>query len=185
MDIKYSFIGKERFSALFKALAATVFESDFDFRVNHLLSDEEKVKVKNNQLPFQEIETYYLIAEIDDQVVGWSVGHQLSKVNFFMGNSAVLPAHRNQGIYTTMLDKVVDRLIQNGYQKITSKHKMANNAILIPKLKYGFVITGFEVNDEFGCLVELCYFTNPARKELYEIRVGARKMDANHLDLIR
>ena len=185
MDIELSFVEKERFSDFFKEYAQVIFKSDFDFNIAALLSAEEKEKIRNNHIPFSEIEKYYLIAEKDDQIIGWSVGHQLDRSNFFMSNSAVIPEYRNQGIYTSMLDKVVKRLAQRGYQTITSKHKMSNNAILIPKLKYGFVISGFEVSDEYGCLVELCYFTNPERKELHEIRIGSRKMNDKHLNLIK
>ena len=185
MDIEFNFIEKERFSKFIKEFGQVIFKTDFDFNIASLLNDEEKEKIRNNHIPFKEIEKYYLIAEKDNQIIGWSVGHQLNRSDFFMGNSAVMPEYRNQGIYTKMLDKVVNRLKQKGYQTITSKHKMSNNAILVPKLKYGFVISGFEVSDEYGCLVELCYFTKPERKELHEIRIGTRKMNEKHLNLIR
>ena len=54
---------------------------------------------------------------------------------------------------------------------------MTNNAVIIPKLKAGFVISGFEVSDRFGTLVQLSYYFNPLRRKMMDVRVGQRKPD--------
>jgi hypothetical protein len=84
-----------------------------------------------------------------------------------------------------MMAKVIDLLSGLGFQRIYSKHKMSNNQILIPKLKFGFMITGFEVNDVFGNLVVLSYYTNPTRRALLEVRMGSMKLDAEKMKLIK
>ncbi len=63
-------------------------------------------------------------------------------------------------------------VFEKGFQVITSRHKMFNNAILIPKLKAGFIIQKFEVSDVFGSMVHLAYFVNPARRKMMSYRAG-------------
>ena len=43
--------------------------------------------------------------------------------------------------------------------------------------KAGFIISGFEVNDSFGTLVQLSYYFNPLRRKMMDVRVGQRKLD--------
>jgi len=131
------------------------------------------------------IHRYYLVAQMKDEIIGWSFGMQKSAEDYYMINSAVFPEYRHQGIYTQMMKMAVDLVSKLGFQRIYSRHKMSNNHVLIPKLKFGFTITGFEVNDIFGNLVVLSYYTNPVRRELLEIRIGTKKLDSEKLNLIQ
>ena len=184
MAIEYNFIESTQFSTIFKEYSQEIFDDNFDFDIVAVLSEAEKDQIQNNRQAFKEIEKYYLVAKKEGKIIGWSVGHQINSGDFFMGNSAVLPGFRRLGVYTKMLDLVVKRLKNNGYQMIISLHKLDNNAVLIPKLKYGFIITGFDVNDKYGILVKLAYLTNPKRKELLEVRIGSRKMNEDYLKLM-
>jgi len=179
MEITY-----KKFSTFFRENRSKVFSNDFDFDIEKVLSDQEKEKRKNNWEAFRGIHRYYLVAKVKDEIIAWAFGMQKSAEDYYMINSAVLPNYRRQGIYTQMMKMAVDLVSRQGFQRIYSKHKMCNNHILIPKLKFGFIITGFEVNDTFGNLVELSYYTNPVRRELLEIRIGTKKPDSEKLDLI-
>jgi len=44
--------------------------------------------------------------------------------------------------------------------------------VLIAKLRAGFVISGFELSDIMGSLVQLTYFHSSERRKLLDVRVG-------------
>jgi hypothetical protein len=44
--------------------------------------------------------------------------------------------------------------------------------VIVPKLKAGFVISGFEVSDIFGILIHLTYYFNEIRRKVIDFRVG-------------
>lgn len=72
---------------------------------------------------------------------------------------------------------ILVQLKNDGFQVVVSRHNLTNNAVIIPKLKAGFVISGFEVDDRFGTLVKLSYFFNPLRRKLLDVRVGQSAPD--------
>lgn len=185
MNIEYKFIEAAEFLPFFRTNRNKVFGNDFDFDIKKVLSDQEKELRQNHFNRLKDIVRNYLVAELNGEIIGWSFGMQKSAEDYYMINSAVLDDYRKQGIYSQMLEKTVDKLTDLGFQRIYSRHKMANNAILIPKLKFGFVITGFEVTDVFGNLVELSYYTNPIRRELLEIRIGSRKLSDDKAQFIK
>lgn len=90
-----------------------------------------------------------------DRFVGWHVGDQKSREEFYMRNSGVLPEFQGRGLYTAMLKAVLGLLSEVGFQVISSKHNATNNQVIVLKLKQGFVITGLEISDKFGTLVRL------------------------------
>ena len=47
-----------------------------------------------------------------------------------------------------------------------------NSAVLVPKLKAGFIITAFEMSDVYGLLVHMSYFANPVRRKAMNFRSG-------------
>lgn len=154
-----------------------MYKEDFAFSLDGILSAGEKQKRVENGKKLKGLTQYFLLAKKEGEIIAWSFGVQKSADEFFMRNSAVLPSYRRSGVYTAMLDKAVNFAAEQGFQRIYSYHKMSNNAVLIAKLKFGFVLSGFKVSDRNGCMAELTYFTNPKRKALYEIRVGAKKPD--------
>jgi ribosomal protein S18 acetylase RimI-like enzyme len=112
-----------------------------------------------------------------EKLVGWSLGWQESEANFFMANLGILPDHRNDTLYSQLISKVIEVASSKGFQVITSKHVAVNNAVIIEKLKAGFVITGIELSDLYGTLVRLSYYTNEARKHLLNVRAGFQRPD--------
>src|SRR5687768_12110530 len=75
------------------------------------------------------------------EFIGWSWGYQESAETFYMCNSAVFEAHRRKGLYAAAMNAVLDEALAQGFQRIYSRHHTTNNAVIIPKLKAGFVIT--------------------------------------------
>lgn len=141
----------------------------------HISEDEEKKVQELNQARKH---VYKLLLGLfkDDEFVGWSFGDQKNAdCDYYMRNSAVLPEHRRLGLYSELLKAHLEIVTAKGFQKISSNHHPTNNSVIIAKLKAGFVITGMEMDDGFGMLVQLTYFTNPLRREVIDVRTGYKK----------
>lgn len=113
----------------------------------------------------------------NDTFVGWHLGLQVAPSNFMMVSTGILKEHRRKGVYTALLQTVLERVKAEGFQVVSSRHNLTNNAVIIPKLKAGFVISGFEVNDMYGSLAQLSYFFNPLRRRMLDVRVGQTTPD--------
>ncbi len=102
-----------------------------------------------------------------------------------MINSAVLPTHRRQGIYGALLDRCIEIVSKQGFQIIYSRHHVTNNAVIIPKLKAGFIISKMELDDKFGVLVHLHYYTNKTRQQVMDYRSGRTQPNADIKKIFR
>lgn len=110
-----------------------------------------------------------------NKFVGWSWGFQEQATVYYMCNSAILPKHRGKGLYTCLMKEMVNRATQKGFTTIYSRHIMTNNAIIIPKLKIGFKMTGTELNERFGTMIILSYFKSKMQNEILDFRSGFKK----------
>ena len=118
-----------------------------------------------------------------DACVGWHVANQMDRGNLEMTSSGILPEHRRRGLYRALIPVVLEYARHEGFQAVVSRHNLTNNAVIIPKLKAGFVIRGFDVSDRFGTLVQLSYYFNPLRRKVLDVRVGQRGLDDDTRDL--
>lgn len=171
-------MGEEEFRPLWEKYAPPLFDDNSQiFRVFQFLSEDEKQKARHLQSlmghPFQ----LRLGVFHNNEFVGWSAGEQESSETFYMRNSAILPEHRRNGLYTALLRRTLELVTQAGFQKIYSRHNATNNAIIIPKLKLGFTIGALEVSDKFGVLVHLNYFQKELRRKMTVYRAGDLKPD--------
>jgi ribosomal protein S18 acetylase RimI-like enzyme len=107
----------------------------------------------------------HVLLERDEELVGWFQGEQSAGLTFYMRNSAILPAFQRQGLYSAMLDGVLSYLRNLGYEQVTSEHLPDNNAVLIPKLRAGFLFDGVVVNERFGWLLRLRKSLHADREE--------------------
>lgn len=114
-----------------------------------------------------------------DACVGWHIGNQVDRSNFEMASSGISPEHRRRGLYSALIPVVLEYAQNGGFQAVVSRHNLTNNAVIIPKLKAGFVISGFSVSDRFGTLVKLSYFFNPLRRKVFDVRVGQLGLDSD------
>ncbi len=167
----------EEFFPLFLKHRTEVFGGSFEFDTRAAMSDQERersaalgARLGN---PFR---LQYAVYH-GSTFVGWSFGWQDTAERFYMTNSAVLPAHRGKGIYSALVRKVIDRAGREGFQVIHSRHTATNNAVLIPKLKAGFVISGLEISPQFGTLVHLSYFFSATRRAMMDVRSGQTRLD--------
>jgi GNAT superfamily N-acetyltransferase len=113
-----------------------------------------------------------------DEFIGFSFGAQESEETFYMIASAVLPNSRKNGLYTALLKEVIRRCSEEGFQKIYGTHCATNNAVLVPKLKLGFIFSKIELSDMFGTIIHLQYYTNPLRRKVLDYRSGLKVPDS-------
>lgn len=168
----------EEFNPLFQKYTQLFFDDATQvFRLRDSFSDQEREKAKklsaNMGQPFElQLGVFHR-----NDFVGWHYGRQDSAVQFYMQNSGILPEHRNKGLYTELLKQVLKVTTEMGFQGIWSRHNATNNAVIVPKLKQGFVITAMEVTDLFGTLIHLTYFPKEIRRRMTDYRVGQIKPD--------
>jgi len=106
------------------------------------------------------------------QLIGWSHGWRLPGAELYVASSAVLPEYRRLGLYTRLIAAIEEQAIALGCQRVVSHHYANNNAVLIAKLKAGYMIAGTEFSTEMGLLVKLVHELVPARAELFAARVA-------------
>ena len=167
------------FAPHFTAHRDTVFAGDHSYPLTVALDETARAKLTALDGHMSDVLDLNLGAfDAEGRFVGWAFGIQESRGRFYMINSAVLPEHRRRGIYSALLTRTLEEAAERGFQVVTSRHAATNNAVIIPKLKAGFVIAGMELDDVFGTLVHLRYDLNPLRREVLRYRAGDLAPDA-------
>lgn len=178
-DYKIKELTEAEFRPLFDEHKMTVFEDDHSYVLWDLLdeSELENIKVLGKDLgtPYK---LYLGIFDKDENFIGWSLGFQENSTTFYMCNSAVLPEHRRKGLYSSLVSRCVDILSDKGFQLVYSRHCATNNDVIIPKLKAGFIISKMEIDDKFGVLIHLHFYTNNDRRKIMDYRSGQLKPDS-------
>lgn len=164
---------REAFWPICEPLSMKIFEAAQPmYKARDLLTESEKEKAKALQTRMGDPYRLHLAVYFKGDFVGWSWGFQQSAETYYMCNSAILPEHRKKGLYTALMHESVRRATREGFQRIYSRHTATNNAVIIPKLKAGFLITHFELSDTFGVLVHLTLFPKELRSRILNYRAG-------------
>lgn len=121
-----------------------------------------------------QLRRYGFFLQLGEEIIGWHCARQQSSSVFLMEESGIRPEYQGRGYYRQLLDTVVNFAREEGYAAIVSTHAADNNRILIPKLRYGFFIKGFEINPMYGLDVKLIYYFNEAQRFAHHRRVGSR-----------
>lgn len=151
----------------FSLLAREAFS---DYAPSRLLTDvlAAEAAAKKWQ-PAPEVGALRIRAFLEDTLAGWAYaraeGSQLHMVN-----SGVAPAARRQGIYSRMVQMVLDHAKAQGHVSVLSRHAANNNAVIIAKLKLHFFVSGFEYSEVYGPLVRLTYLPGDLRRNLHQSR---------------
>jgi len=162
----------EEFNEMFREYRSTMFQNSVDFRPMEIITDNEREKLKQIFPAMKYPNTIHYLIEKDNELAGWSYGFQDGKEEFYMCNSGIFPKHRRQGLYSKILKVIMDEAIAKGFQIIHSKHALTNNAVIIPKLKAGFIISGIAMEDKFGTMLNLSYYVNKDRQAVMRFRSG-------------
>ncbi|MES2631536.1 MAG: GNAT family N-acetyltransferase [Pseudomonadota bacterium] len=107
-----------------------------------------------------------------DALIGWSHAWLMPGGILYVSNSGVLPERRGQGVYTRLIAAIEEEARALGCTRIESHHRTSNSAVLIAKLKAGYMIVGTEFSAEMGLLVKMCKHLEPRRSALFEARTG-------------
>lgn len=164
----------EEFYALYNERESRYFTSSTREDIDAGVTEEERARISSRRSAFPTAERFQWGICFGEEVVGWTFAQQSDHDTLLMRNTAIDPAHRGKGLYTALLPIVIEHARSEGYQRIQSTHLAANNAVIVPKLKAGFIITGLNVNEKFGLLVTLTYFLTQGRHHLALNRIGFR-----------
>jgi GNAT superfamily N-acetyltransferase len=184
-DFTFCELSPDAFGTLFTHYQPQVFADNVAFDVRGALSESEIEATNNLRADFHPQHILRLGVYRGDQFAGWHIGVQDSWDRFYMMNTGVLPQFQRQGIYTALLPRIVAWAQEKGFQTVYSRHHASNNAVIVPKLKAGFLITGFEISDLHGLLVHLSYFFNPVRRKVLAFRTGQSLPDATVRPLLK
>lgn len=156
---------------------AILFDDDVYYLPDNSYSEIEKTKKQElkNELKNPFFYTYFI--KKNNEIVGAYITKALNEEELEMWVTAILPEHRRKGIYKALLQYTLDHAKKIGFQKIISQHAATNNPIIIAKLKAGFVINGFLVNDKCGIQVTLIYYFNEIRNKMMNYRIGTQIPD--------
>lgn len=107
---------------------------------------------------------FILFMAEDDRCVGWHYGMMIDPSTFCMSYSAVIKSYQRRGVYGAFLRAFLPYLHALGYERVTSNHMVTNRAVLIAKLKAGFIITGTVLDERWGAQASLAYFFHEDRR---------------------
>lgn len=176
-EYSYKQISLEELREFISQYHDEMFDQNIDFDVADSLSETEKESMKTLSHNMGKPYRLNLVIYRKDECIGWHYGWQENSEKYYMCNTAIFPEHRKQGIYSALLQHILSIIKKQGFQILYSRHHCTNNAVIVPKLKAGFTISGFEISDRFGTLVHLSYFFNPLRKKVMQFRTGEMKPD--------
>lgn len=103
-----------------------------------------------------------------DKPIGWFAGRMENASEFLMDVTGILPEYQRKGIYGAFLRLYLPYLRDVGYERVISYHSPTNRAVLIAKLKVGFVIRGMVLRENAGASVQLVYFLHQDRYDAFE-----------------
>ena len=169
-------VSEETFQPVFDAHYASIFGSIVELPRREMIDDSAAASRDALRKRMDNLLRVRWLVYHDNDVVGWTMGAQKTPDRYGMSNSVIFPEHRGRGVYTALLNALIARVAIEGFQVIESHHHATNNAVLVPKLKTGFVITGTEFNDIYGLLVTLSYFVDQRRRDALDFRVGGRRV---------
>lgn len=162
-----------------------IFPNRFDIHISQTLTktEQEKVDLLGKKLgtPFERRTGFFY----KSQLIGWSYGYQISSDTFRMATTGILQEHQRKGLYSAYLSRLTEELKSAGFQIVLSRHVSTDNQVIIPKLRFGFLITGFELTDDFGLLLRLSYYFNQTRRKAIHVRSGLQQPDEEVSKLIR
>lgn len=131
----------------------------------YTLPEERRAKLTPLRQAFAGSHHEFFVFYDGDTVAGWSYGDMHDAETYFMSNSAILPDYRRQGIYSGFLSQFLNYLRELGYERVTSTHQPNNSAVIMAKLKAGFVLSGMILDERWSAQVQMTYHIYNDRRE--------------------
>lgn len=152
-------------------LEPRVFGDYFTFDVRRSLSDERRAEIDRWNRVREALFTLCLGIYLGEEEAGWHFSHQNTEGGVVMRDTGLLPEHRGKGIYSHLVRLLVEEFRRLGFDHVVSDHRATNNAVIIPKLRAGFLIHGLQM-DEYGVTLKLIHPFNDAFRESLRVRSG-------------
>jgi RimJ/RimL family protein N-acetyltransferase len=162
----------EEFNTVYTSKQKEYFASSLVADVTSHLSNDEQQLAQERRRVFPSVWRMQWAVEYNTEVIGWTYAYQQDHETLYMCNSALHPAHRGKGLYPRILELVVRMARDEGFQLVTSKHYASNNAVIVPKLKAGFIITGMALDEKYGLMVHLTKYLHSERERIAVHRIG-------------
>jgi RimJ/RimL family protein N-acetyltransferase len=112
----------------------------------------------------QQMHQEYILMLDGERCVGWSQGGMRDAETFYMAYSGVVRSQQRRGIYSAFVRAYLPYLRSLGYERVVSHHMVNNRAILIAKLKLGFIISGVLLDERYGAQAVLSYLFHEDRR---------------------
>ncbi len=132
----------------------------------------ENLKILNEPSVGNLLEDNYLLLDKNENAIAMMRGWQKTYDSYYMQFTAVHSDYRKKGIYSELIDRVLNYTMILGFSRVLSCHAPFNNAVLIAKLKKEFKIIGIDIDPALGNNIWLCYFHNEELKRAFEFRCG-------------
>lgn len=127
------------------------------------------------------VERWRVLDRVGRQVALFS-GRQTGPSEFLMTHAQVVPEARGRGIYSAIVRLMLAYTRELGFETVTSEHSPTNNAVLVPKLRAGFFITGLVLQAAWGPSVRLTYFHDPRQRAAFAFRAGDASLTPELID---
>lgn len=116
---------------------------------------------------FRSHSEHFVIYNATDDPIGWSIGEQKESDTFIMQWTGILPEYQNRGIYSAFLRQLLAYLKAIGYARVTSNHFVNNRAVLVAKLKAGFIATGMTLDERWGAVLWLTRYLDEQAEDAF------------------
>ncbi len=184
-------VSAETWEAVFNQHQTTVFPDEDSIPFDGIFTDDEQAKMavlKSNLA--SSLQRYFLIYD-GETPIGWHFGFQRSELDYFMANTGIIPDYQGRGIYSAFLKYIIPRILDEGFQFITSVHHADNNAVIVPKLKAGFIIQSFGfliqtmiLESNYGPMIQLVYPAKDIYRKTFSARFGTKAISGEMNRLI-
>lgn len=183
-SLKLRFVTEDEFDEATAALKKDIFSHVLSIPNRALYSEDDLRRSEANSARYAQLESVYVLLMHNGRCIGWHYGFQEGAMTYYMCNSAIISEYRRQGCYSWLAEQVMKEMQARGYLKIKSRHHPTNTAVLIAKLKLGFIVSGLQVSSNFGTLVELEWHGNAHVEDVMKFRCGAAMPDASTLEVL-
>ncbi len=162
----------QEFGVLYTERVDRYFQGAMDPVPDEHFTDEEREQIATRRKATPAMLRFQWRVKLHDDIIGWTYCFQTDAETLYMCNTAIDPQHQRRGVYTALLAAVMQHAKDLGFQVITSRHKAWNNAVIIPKLKAGFIVSGVNISERFGMMVHLTYCIYEARRKAMMAKIG-------------
>lgn len=176
-------VSAEEWETFVTANSALAFPDEQSVSFDPVLTAADRTRLGVLRQNLAQALNLYLLLYENDTPIGWHYGFQRSELEYFMANTALLPAYQGRGIYSAFLKYAVGRILEEGFQYITSIHHADNHAVLVPKLKAGFLIQAFGLliqpmllESNYGTMIQLVYPAKDIYRQVLSYRLGTQAL---------